>query len=146
LSGLKVLRSLQVKELVTNLYVLDFHSAVVMEAFSTIASPVFSELVIVYPDFAINNLPRQVLFEMLRKMDKIRRFKLVFLVETKDERGARRELAAALDSIAAEGLLDFLDSPPTIRTALPRRNQWAPLDLYQTSFPRTLSQSLSCLS
>ena len=67
---------------------------------------------------------------MLRKMDETRRFKLVFLVEAEDEWDARWELAAVLDSMIAGGLLDFLDSLPTICTARPRHRRWDLLDFY----------------
>jgi len=48
-------------------------------------------------------------------------FKLVFLLEDPDplQSGTRQELASALGIVIANGLLDFLDSPPTIRTARP---------------------------
>ena len=89
-----------------------------MEVFSTIASPVFSELVIVIGGHVVTFLPRDAtLFETLRRMNEIRPFKLVFLPEAPESRQekVRRELAEALDSVTASGLLDFLDSPPTIR-------------------------------
>ena len=46
-------------------------------------------------------------------MNEIRPFKLIFLPDAPEIRQekVRRELAEALDSVAAEGLLDFLDSP-----------------------------------
>jgi len=90
----------------------------VMEVFSTIASPVFSELVIVLRIREISGLPSDVtLFEALRTMKEIRSFKLVFLLDvpSRSYEGGRRGLAGALDLVNAEGLLDFLDSPPTIR-------------------------------
>jgi len=93
------------------------HTAV-MGVFSTITSPVFSELVIVIGGHVVTFLPRDAaLFETLRKMNEIRPFKLVFLPDAPEYRQekVRRELAEALDSVAAEGLLDFLDSPPTVR-------------------------------
>jgi len=47
----------------------------------------------------------------------VRPFKLVFLLEVPrtSRVEARRELVGALDWVVAEGLLDFLESPPTIR-------------------------------
>ena len=124
LSHLKVLRSLQIKGLVTNPKARDHRPVVVVKPFLTITSPVFSELVIIHTGISIY-LPQEVtLFETLRKMNEVRHFKLVFSVEAEDERGARRELAVALDSAAAKRLLDFLNSPPTIRTAPPRYHRW----------------------
>jgi len=48
-------------------------------------------------------------------------FKLVFLLETSEpfQGKAQRELAEALKFMTANGLLDFLDSPPTTRIARP---------------------------
>ena len=103
--------------------------AIVMEVFSTITSPTFSELVLVHTGYAVGSLPQGVtLFETLREMHKVRRFKLVFLLEVDDIWDARRELAEALDSVADKGLLDFLDSPPTVRTIRPRYCRWDSID------------------
>jgi hypothetical protein len=88
-----------------------------MEVFSTITSPVFTEIVSFLTSYAVIYLPREVaLFETLRKMYKVRPFKLVFLLDVDDF--SRRELAEALRSLTTISLLeffDFLDSPPTIR-------------------------------
>ena len=89
-----------------------------MEVFLTITSPVFSELVIVLGvKTAAHLLSEVTLFETLRTMNKARHFKLVFLLVAMDSRRekTRRKLVGSLDSAAASGLLDFLDSPPTIR-------------------------------
>ena len=88
-----------------------------MDVFSTITSPVFSEVVIVLWGYEIASLPSQVaLFQTLRMMNEARPFKLVFFAEVSgfymDEE--RRELASALDSVITKGLLDFLASPPKI--------------------------------
>jgi len=131
LSNLKVLRSLQVKDLAANPEIRDLRPVAVAKAFSTITSPVFSELVLVHTSIYVDRIPQEVtLFETLRKMNEVRRFKLVFLVEAENARHARRELETALVSVAAKGLLDFLDSPPTIRTARPRYYKWDFLDFY----------------
>jgi len=90
----------------------------VMDVFSTITAPVFSELVIAHTGYAVATLPQEVtLFETLRKMNGVRSFKLVFLLEPSDsyEESVRRELVEVLNSVIANGFLDFLDSPPTIR-------------------------------
>ena len=74
----------------------------------------FSELVFVLWDMCISRLLSDVtLFEALRAMNEVRPFKLVFLLQGK----ARQKLAETLDSVAAKGFLNFLDSPPTIRLA-----------------------------
>jgi hypothetical protein len=90
-----------------------------MEIFSTITSPVFSELVIVIGGHAMSYLRSEILlFETLRTMNQIRPFKLVFLLVTDlSQEEARWGLEEALDSVAARGLLEFLDSPPIIRNA-----------------------------
>ena len=95
--------------------------------FSSITSPVFSELVIVIAGHAVNHLPKEAtLFGTLRKMHKVRPFQLVFLVmewSPYQERvrrllaESRRKLKGILDFVATKGFLDFLDSPPTIRIA-----------------------------
>ena len=89
-----------------------------MEIFSTIASPVFSELVLNLRDEQIAHLPSQLApFEALRMANEIRPFKLVFfLVATDSSLGeARRKLARTIDLVTVKRLLNFLDSPPTIR-------------------------------
>jgi hypothetical protein len=64
-------------------------------------------------------------FETLRTMNGVRPFKLVFLLVAPDQsrEEARRKLEGAIDSLAARGLLDFLDSPPTIRSGRNRRTR-----------------------
>ena len=88
-----------------------------MGTFSTIASPVFSELVVVLWEYGITSLPSDIaLFEALRIMNETKPFKLVFLVEVVGlyQEEERRELKEALDSVMGKGLLDFLDSSPDI--------------------------------
>ena len=77
----------------------------------------FSELVIAHTGYAVTNLLQEVtLFEVLRKMNGTRSFKLVFLLEPSDlYQENLQELAETLESVTANGLLDFLDSPPIIR-------------------------------
>jgi hypothetical protein len=113
LSQLKALRSLEVGNLVPARH------AIVMEVFSTITSPVFSELVIVIGAGSVSDSrPAVELFEASRKMSQIRPFKLVFLIVDPDvfQEESRREWERDLYSVDARRLLDFLDSPPTIRT------------------------------
>lgn len=91
-----------------------------MKIFLTITSPVFSEVVIVLREYEIASLPSQVvLFQALRTMNKVKPFKLAFLVEISGfYPEERQELAGALDSVIAKGLLDFLESPPSILTSV----------------------------
>lgn len=89
-----------------------------MEVFSTIASPLFSELVLEIKDDEIVYLPLEVgLFKTLRVMNGTRPFKLVFLLEAPDSSKGEAwgELAWTLDLMIQRGLLDFFDSPPIIR-------------------------------
>jgi len=93
-----------------------------MEVFSTITSPVFVELAIVL-EGNTNFIPQRVVpFETLGKMNEIRPFKLVFLLDVSDpfRDGARRRLERTLDSVIARGLLKSFDSPPAIRWAQSR--------------------------
>ena len=90
-----------------------------MEVFSTITSPVFSELVILIGVNRATRLPSEVtLLETLHTMNEVRPFKLVFsLVDPGPFQGeAQQKLARALDSAITRGLFDFLNSPPTIRS------------------------------
>ena len=93
-----------------------------MSVFSTITSPVFSELVVVITDRHSPYLPPELsFFETLRKMNEAIPFKLVFLFETSEpfQGMAQREFARTLESVTANGLLGFLGSPATIRIARP---------------------------
>lgn len=95
-----------------------------MEIFSTITSPVFSELVVVLEDDAMNYPSKQVmLFETLRMMNEVRPFKLTFLLDIWDYRHeeARQGLAEVLALATPKGPLDFLNTPPAIcsSTTLP---------------------------
>jgi len=76
----------------------------VVDAFSAIRSPVFSELVVVLA------CPRD-LFTLGGHIVQ----GIVFLLEVFDFRDAERELTEALEFAAAKGFLSFLDRPPTIR-------------------------------
>jgi len=90
----------------------------VAKVFSTITSPVFTEFVIVLN--GRYGLPHEAeLFETLDRMNTVRPFKLVFLLEVSDtlRDSARQMVTEMLDIVAARGLLDFLDSPPTVRIA-----------------------------
>jgi len=97
-----------------------------MEVFSTITSPVFSELVIVLTSRDVDYLHWGGLFRTLRAMNEDRPFKLVFFLEglhfSLGE--ARRKLARALDSMITKGLFDFLDSSPTIRSTQSPQGEW----------------------
>ena len=79
----------------------------------------FSDLVIIVQAGGIARLPSEVeLLETLRAMSRVRPFKLVFMLVAPESfrEETRRRLAEALDSVNARGLLDFLRSPPTIRS------------------------------
>ena len=103
----------------------DHRHAIVADVFSTITSPTFSELVIVLTDDVACPHWGATLFRTLRTMNEVRPFKLVFSLEVSSSHQwqIRREFAGALSLVAAKGLLEFLDTPPTIRVR-PRRRGW----------------------
>ena len=127
LSPLKVLRSLQVEGWVGCCSMVgDDRNTRVMKVFSTIASPVFAESVVVITGGYCCWLPQDVsLFQTLRRMNEAI-FKLVFLLEDSDPlpSGVRQKLAKALEIATADGLLDFLDSPPIARVVRSRYCDW----------------------
>ena len=100
----------------------DHCNTVVAEVFSTITSPVFSELVIVLTGRVACLRQEVELFNTLRAMNKIRPFELVFSLEAPSfsQLEARRTLEEVLELATANGLLDFLDSPPSIIVARSR--------------------------
>ena len=104
---------------VTDFSPVGHYNTTVKEVFSTLTSPVFSELVIVLPGHGANALRWEpIFFKTLRWMYKFRPFKLVFLPEGPffgREGVTRLEVAEALDSATANGFLSFLDSPPSVR-------------------------------
>jgi len=104
------------------------HPSEALELFSTIASPAFSELVISLTRSETYLSWEAALFGGLRATHEVRRFKLVFLLEAQDPCEARREIVEALESAPSNGLLDFLDSPPTVRITLPLHCRWDFLD------------------
>ena len=114
-----MLRSLQVGASGTDFLLGEHHHTIITEVFSTIASPVFSELVIVFSGHKIGTLPPDIpLFTTLSTMNEIRPFQLVFLCQVSGHsQGEARELEEALEPVYAEGVLDFLASPPIVRSA-----------------------------
>lgn len=123
MSRLRVLKSLEVGDWAAELKAPGARHTIVMGVFSTITSPVFSELVIVL----WFGQPARVFFddtflETLRMMSELRSFRLVFLLHEWSQFGCyweeRRIFERDLESMTAEGLFDFLHSPPTIRVEL----------------------------
>ena len=95
-----------------------------MEAFSTITSPVFSELIIVLEGDTATFQPQKLVpFETLGKMNEIRPFKLVLLLDVLGpfREGTRRRLERTLDLVTTRDFLKSFDSPPAIRWAQSRR-------------------------
>ena len=103
----------------------DHRHTIVAEVFSTVTSLAFSDLVIVLTDDVAWPPWGVALFRTLRTMSEVRPFNLVFLLEVPNshQREAQQQFVGALGLVAAKGLLDFLDFPPTIRTR-PRRRRW----------------------
>ena len=113
-SQLNVLRSLQVGNWITPFCDAD----AIVHLFSTLASPVLSELVILsWYDQFIRFLSDATSLETLRMMSTIRPFKLVILFSAlhPPSREATQALDSTLGSAIAKGTFDFLDSPPVIR-------------------------------
>jgi len=89
-----------------------------MEIFSTITSPVFSDLVFIILRDQFPHLLSDVTFlETLRMMTAVRPFKLAFVLKTPhySSMDETQNLRSALATVVATGLLNFLDSPPTLR-------------------------------
>jgi len=118
LSRLKVLRSLEVGD-----WNIPFQDAdacrVIMDVFSTIKSPVFSELVVVLrSDLFTRFLLDPMSFDVLRTMYKVRPFKLVFLLHIySPPNGGEWMFERAFAPAFKRGLFNFLDSPPVVRSA-----------------------------
>lgn len=116
----KPLKSLQVWDWFASIYPGGRSHIFVEEVFSTITSSVFSELVVIFMGNAAAYLPQEVaLFNALRRMHKVRPFKLMFLFEGPYPAlgEARCVMARGLEYVTAKGHLDFLDSSPTIHIA-----------------------------
>ena len=122
LSPLKVLRSLEVGDWLTPLGVRSTRHATIIDAFSTITSPAFSEFVIVL-QYAQRDLLLSdgTLFETLRFMNDIRSFKLVFLLQLPHSPSVEKQQAFKrnVELVTAKGLLDFLACPPITRVEIP---------------------------
>lgn len=102
-----------------------YHDAtfLIHDIFSTIKSPVFSEIILVFqrPDLY---RPYYIPFGMFRQMHSERKFKLVFSLEV-----AKRHRGVGLNVMQqrmgyeiAERRLEFLESPPTLR--INEGNRW----------------------
>ena len=126
LSRLKVLRSLYIKTWCLG----DKRLTTILGLLSTITSPLFSELIIAIARYETHLPWAAELFRMLGGMKEARHIKLVFSLETSDPLEARSELAEALYSATVTGLLDFLDSPPTIHVVrfCPYRRDFLDID------------------
>ena len=118
LSRLRVLRSLEVGDWGVPFRGTDTRR-VMVEVFSTITSPAFSELVIVLrSDRFLRLLLDLTSFEVLRMVHRIRPFKLVFLLYIYHlPHGDERVFERALETASAGGHFNFLDSPPAVRSA-----------------------------
>ena len=94
----------------------------VRETFSTITSPVFSELVIILGYDPMPSLPPGILLgEGLRELNKIRPFEWVFLcVDPHWDIRDPGEVLASSTVFGTRGSLSFLGSPPTVRISRPR--------------------------
>ena len=76
----------------------------------------FSELAVVLAGHAVSLRQVAKLFNTLRMMNDVRPFKLVFLLEgPSPSQWEAQQQEGVLKSATAKGLLDFLDSPPSVR-------------------------------
>lgn len=87
----------------------------VKELLSTITSPLFSEIIVVFSERDIH-CPSEVLARILREMYEIREFRVVFRLETLEESRVKNLHAVTLATGAAvaAGLYDFLPDPPSV--------------------------------
>lgn len=118
LSRLRVLRSLRIGDWEWDYGLADRnHCTIMTEIFAAISSPSFSELALGLRETEVECFSVDVgLFGVLRKANVIRPFKLAFFLDAQDlyPTEVQRRFMEALHSVTAKGLLDFLDSPPTI--------------------------------
>jgi hypothetical protein len=91
---------------------------------STITSPVFSEVILVF-QFADLYRPYRVPFDMIREMHSKKKFRLVYCLEVskkyRDE--ILQTMRQRMEWEIAHGRLDFLESPPTL--TISERDSWA---------------------
>jgi hypothetical protein len=94
------------------------------DIFSTIKSPVFSEIVLVFqrPDLY---RPCFIPFDTFRQMHSERKFRLVFSLEVakRHEDPGLQVMGYRMGYEVAQRRLDFLESPPTLRIS--EGNSWA---------------------
>lgn len=106
------------------------------DLFSTITSPVFSDLVIVLQSDCVsiyNRRFRQVLFGLLRGMYEVKPFRLIFCLESqKVQDHTMAEFKREIDAEVVEGGLDFLPCPPVVvsHTRTTRSSEWETLRVY----------------
>lgn len=91
------------------------YSSALKELLPTIASPVFSEIVVIFPEKDAA-LPPPGIFGVLREMYLIKGFRLAFCLEALDvsRMSNLRHLMMATQRAVAEGSLDFLPCPPAV--------------------------------
>ena len=91
------------------------HARTFREFLSTIASPAFSEVVVVFHELDVRWPPRG-LNEGLREMYKIKRFRVAFCLEALEELRVPNLHQLTLDTRAAAegGAYDFLPSSPLV--------------------------------
>lgn len=112
------LRSLRSLEITASSMSKAFQEAthLVHDIFSTIKSPVFSEIILVFqrPDLC---RPYYVPFDMFRQMHSERKFRLVFCLEVakRYKDAALQVMLQRMESEVTQRKLDFLESPPTLR-------------------------------
>lgn len=91
------------------------YARTIKELLSTITSPAFSEIVVVFPRME-TPWPPPVLVEALREMCVIKEFRVAFCLETSEMLGAPGLHHMTLETMAAAagGTFDFLPCPPLV--------------------------------
>ena len=75
----------------------------------------FSELGIIIKPPDAHSHYIATLFMALRAVNEVRQFELVLLLKPTESGEVLQESAEIIDTLTARDLLDFLDSPPTVR-------------------------------
>ena len=91
------------------------NAPVIRDLLSTIKSPVFSDLIVVFSEFEVR-WPLRGLDEVLREMHKVKKFRAEFCLETFEELRVPnlRKLTLDTRTAVARGAYDFLPSPPFV--------------------------------
>ena len=98
---------------------------------STITSPEFSEVVVIFPEGGFRRVPER-LVSVLREMYEIKKFRVAFCLELAERRMPyAHRLTLEVEEGVAAGIYDFLPCPPSVffrtMTRYSRRAMYYPL-------------------